>query len=592
MLSTSKLTLLLPLLCTLSLSNALPRMEEPILNDPDAIVTLKTVQKVAISTGADGSTATVFDTTTADAEEATSAESGMSTSTTSNTTAESASTTVGSATASSVSSASESAPTDPPTSILSVATIETDSVDSTTSSDIPDTINTETVKSTSTDSATTSATSAARETSATISSTSANESTSTIVTSASVSTDVTVTQSPGVTNSTNKTTSDLVAAQTAIPSGEQALTANSTTTAGSDSVGKVTTENDSCTRGARQCRDNVMFLCNYITPPPDLSVVNSSLPALVFLLLSFTAIASPIADGQDTNAYKLDRGLPLKKPRTPFNPSKTAVKRQQPSGASQTGNFAVTYDDDPLRKRDGPMYLVFASDLGSLEVTTYNTSTSTWTNLYNAMLGTGTSGYDVTIISLSSDFTGYSTYKQSASGAISYDYKAADSAFDYSLQMWVGEFGDFPAVAGAYPIDDLELAGIYNSRPITITFIPGYFKVPGTGAYSGGTVQYYDSTAQTWKGLATLKIDAGASGYDMTYLALTTPSTLYKQSASGVLSYLWLAPTSPDTFTPSMFVGNHGGYPMVAGAYASSGLTTFGVTDVQPITITFTQFEG
>ncbi|WVQ67444.1 uncharacterized protein L199_005644 [Kwoniella botswanensis] len=218
----------------------------------------------------------------------------------------------------------------------------------------------------------------------------------------------------------------------------------------------------------------------------------SILHSLVLLLsFSLSVLATPTSIDRDTNAYRLSRGLPLKKPLNPFNATRTAAKRQQPSGAPQTGNYVVTYDNPARRKRSGNMYIAPSSAIGILTT----------------------------------------TYDQTSAALI---------------------------------------------------------KTPGTGAFSDSTIQIYNPTTATWQYIYSPKLSTGPSGYDVSYITSSTAFSTYKQSASGVFGYNWVASDTQYSFTPQMYVGSYAGYTVVVGGYKTSDLTNFGITNIEPVTITFT----
>nr|XP_019001011.1 uncharacterized protein I203_06203 [Kwoniella mangroviensis CBS 8507]OCF64472.1 hypothetical protein I203_06203 [Kwoniella mangroviensis CBS 8507] len=218
----------------------------------------------------------------------------------------------------------------------------------------------------------------------------------------------------------------------------------------------------------------------------------SILHSLVLLLsFSLSVLATPTSIDRDTNAYRLSRGLPLKKPLTPFNATRTAVKRQQPSGAPQTGNYVITYNNPAKRKRSGNLYVAPNSAIGVLSYTSDQTSAA-------------------------------------------------------------------------------------------------LIKTPGTGAFSNSAIQIYDSTSATWQHFYTVKLSTGTSGYDISYITSSTGISVYKQSASGVLGYDWVASDTQYSFSPQMYVAIYAGYSVIVGAYSTSDLTNKGMTNIEPVTITFT----
>ncbi|WWC62268.1 uncharacterized protein I303_104864 [Kwoniella dejecticola CBS 10117] len=93
----------------------------------------------------------------------------------------------------------------------------------------------------------------------------------------------------------------------------------------------------------------------------------SFLNSLIFCLLAVSALGSPVS--HDTNAARLARGLPLKKPARAFDPTRTVVRRQEPSGAPQTGAIEIT-DQLGRRKRVGATYMAYSSDNGAFTQTT------------------------------------------------------------------------------------------------------------------------------------------------------------------------------------------------------------------------------
>ncbi|WVW84302.1 hypothetical protein I302_106336 [Kwoniella bestiolae CBS 10118] len=213
----------------------------------------------------------------------------------------------------------------------------------------------------------------------------------------------------------------------------------------------------------------------------------SLLYSLVIFLLSFTALASPIGD--DSNAYRLSRGLPLKKPLIPFDATKTVAKRQQPSSAPQVGYFVVNYNDPTRRKRDGPIYLWKNPNVATFSTTTDPAQAAifrvpgggpysnqeirvldqTSPNLKTSKIATSQSGYDVVYIARSS--TESSLYKQSSAGLISYDWVAEDTTYNYTPQHYTCTFNGNVFITGAYEPSDLTYLGFADVEPITITFI-------------------------------------------------------------------------------------------------------------------------
>ncbi|WVW84301.1 hypothetical protein I302_106335 [Kwoniella bestiolae CBS 10118] len=218
----------------------------------------------------------------------------------------------------------------------------------------------------------------------------------------------------------------------------------------------------------------------------------SLLHSFILLLLTFGfggALASPVPE--DTNAYRLSQGLPLKKPLIPFNATRTAAKRQQPSGSPETGNYVVTYNNPSKRKRAGQIYVSPPSDVGILSIT-----------------------------------------------------------------------------------NDIDLAAL--------------IKTPGTGAFSGSTIQIYNDDTSSWRYLYTpSKLTTGPSGYDVSFIGRSTAFSYYRHSAAGVLSYDWVASNSQYNFTPQMYIGLYAGYTVIVGGYSSSDVSSLGVTNIEPITITF-----
>ncbi|WWD03193.1 hypothetical protein V865_001240 [Kwoniella europaea PYCC6329] len=221
----------------------------------------------------------------------------------------------------------------------------------------------------------------------------------------------------------------------------------------------------------------------------------SLLHPFILLLLSFSlggALASPVPDETNTNAYRLARGLPLKKPLNPFNATRTAAKRQQPSGAPQTGNFVVTYNNPTKRKRSGSIYLApkGANSIFSItgdpaqailvktpgtgafsnsKIQAYDPTAGEWQYMRASKFGDAQSGFDVSL--LGSNEVG-TTFRQSASNVLGYDYVASDTDYNFSPQLYVGTYGSRTVVVGANSPTDLSDLSITNAEPVTLTFAP------------------------------------------------------------------------------------------------------------------------
>ncbi|WWC62273.1 uncharacterized protein I303_104869 [Kwoniella dejecticola CBS 10117] len=246
----------------------------------------------------------------------------------------------------------------------------------------------------------------------------------------------------------------------------------------------------------------------------------SLLHALTICLLAVGVLGSPMPTeiNGDTNAARLARGLPLKKPARTFDPSRTVARRQEPSGATQTGVFVIS-DRTPTRKRgpDPTVYVGYSTSDETFVPTTditnaqifkipgsgpfsaqniqwYDPDHKVWQYLTVVSVYTGAvSGEDVVLLAPSQD--GYSVdLKSSNHLSVNWPKKTGPGMFNAELYTGVLTGGSVPYIVGASSYGDVTDAMV-DVKPVTLTFMRNVRRYRYILNLSAFFLQIFDPTS-------------------------------------------------------------------------------------------------